>query len=145
LWHNLREGGYIMDSDQIRKKIDELLAYHKFLQQSDKNELLLWEEKNILHEQQLDKGLIRYRDTLKALFSTLSQPFWTDAHYDREKCEMMLSDPHTINHAGLSDIKAILTDSVHQEEYANGYWITLIKNGIMLKIMDRLQKIKTDL
>lgn len=69
------------------------------------------------------------------------QPCWIDYQYDPEVAWQMLRDDALVRSASLEQIKSMLTFCVRGERFSDGHWGTMITNGSIRRLLERLREL----
>jgi len=86
-----------------------------------------------------------YPDPVIEFFRLAGQPHWSDYDYSPKEQISCLQDRDYIDQANLAQIKSLLTYCVRGERFSDGFWLSTIKEGVILTILERLAKIRKSL
>ena len=117
-----------------KKDIDEILSYYPKLFEDESIELVTW-----------PSVWPDYHPIVSEFFHKLSAECWSDYDYDPEAAVKMIHDEVFINSAELDNIKTLLTFCVRRERFCDGYWETLLTNGILQRLLSRLREIRSEM
>ena len=83
-----------------------------------------------------------YADVVDAFFREACKEHWTHYDYRRSGAEARLQDPAAIAQASLAEIQGMLTYCVRGERFCDGHWASMIEQGCILKILNRLASLR---
>ncbi|HKY55236.1 MAG TPA: DUF6508 domain-containing protein, partial [Anaerolineales bacterium] len=69
---------------------------------------------------------------------------WLDYGYSPEQASQMLRDETLIKSASLPQIKTMLTFCVRGERFSDGHWGSMIREGYIRRLLERLIEIKSE-
>lgn len=123
------------------KEIDELLAFLPVLYAEEFQPVKGWKG-----GESEDGAFIlpypSYDAAVVGFFSAASDEQWCDYEYTPAKALQMLKDDEQVKAASLADIKTMLTFCARGERFCDGHWGTMVKNGYVRKILERLAELK---
>jgi len=79
-----------------------------------------------------------YEKDVVEFMEVASKDCWLDYQYVPEEASKMLGDVESIKDASLEDIKAMLTFCIRRERFVDGHFASMIEEGKMKAILDRL-------
>ena len=83
-----------------------------------------------------------YGETVESFFDTIRrQGCWLAPDYDPEKAERMLMDETAVRCATIPDIRRMLTLVVRGERFCDGWWVSMIEDGHVRRLLERLAEI----
>lgn len=85
-----------------------------------------------------------YNSVVEEFFQLAASECWDDHKYSPEKTGLMLRDENLIKAASLSQIKTMLTFCVRGERFSDGHWGTMIEEGYIRRLLERLNEIKSE-
>src|SRR6476661_6681822 len=85
-----------------------------------------------------------YNPVVEEFFRLVSGDGWLDHEYNPEQAYQMLKDENTIKTASLSQIQTMLTFCVRGERFSDGHWAQMIEEGYIRRLLERLNKIKSE-
>ena len=80
-----------------------------------------------------------YEPVIDAFFKLASQEQWCDVNYNPDEAALLLKRENAIEQSTLAEIKTMLTFCVRGERFCDGHWGSMISNGIICRILQRLQ------
>lgn len=86
-----------------------------------------------------------YAPEVLEFFMRAGQPRWSDYKYNPHRCAKLIYNDEFIAGADLDEIKTLLTYCVRGERFSDGFWGKLIKDGVIVKILHRLEEIRIEL
>ena len=84
-----------------------------------------------------------YDERVKAFYQMAGRPPWNDYGYSPAEAVRMLKDPEAIRTATLDDIRTMLTYCVRGERFGDGLWATMIEEGYIRQILERVAVLGT--
>ena len=85
-----------------------------------------------------------YNSVTEEFFRLAASECWLDYEYSPEQAYQMLRDDNLNKTASLSQIKTMLTFCVRGERFSDGHWGTMIEDGHIRRILQRLDEIRTE-
>ena len=85
-----------------------------------------------------------YELIVEDFFKAASSECWTDPEYLTKSAGQMLNDEDAVKSAGLDQIKTMLTFCVRGERFFTGHWGTVIENGYVRRLLERLTELGHD-
>ena len=82
-----------------------------------------------------------YDATVEAFFALASDECWRDYSYSPGTARTMLEDEAIVRSATLSQVKTMLTYCVRGERFWDGFWNTMIEEGHIRRLLERLKVI----
>lgn len=82
-----------------------------------------------------------YDEHVTALFEVASRECCCDREYVNKKAIEMLHDHELIKHASIDQIKTMLTYCTRGERFCSGHWSSMIEQGHIRRLFERLQVI----
>lgn len=83
-----------------------------------------------------------YAPEVLDFFMLAGKPRWSDFNYNPRRCSKLIDDDEFISAAGLDEIRTLLTYCVRGERFSDGFWARLIRDGVIVKILHRLEELK---
>jgi hypothetical protein len=87
---------------------------------------------------------IGYDYDVEAFFRIASSECWMDYDYDPRQAVALLEDTRAIAEADFSVLRALLTASVRGERFSDGWWGSLLTEGKLQAILQRLAELRND-
>ncbi len=81
---------------------------------------------------------VSYTAVLAAFFAMASKECWADHEYCPEETREMLLQPGFVESAGLAELRTGLTYCVRCERCCDGFWVSMIEQGHIRRILQRL-------
>ena len=128
------------------KNIDDLLAFLPVFEKPDN--LVKSGPRRKKKEDGEDVYIIAPPDYVPEVldfFMQAGQPQWSDFKYNPRRCSKLIDNDEFIAAADLDEIKTLLTYCVRGERFCDGFWLRLITDGVIVKILRRLEIIKETL
>ena len=88
----------------------------------------------------LSGGYYIYHPTVITFFELASQQHWQDYNYVDNFSDQMIK-PEIIENASINEIKTVLTWCVRIERFNEGHWISVIEDGVIKRVLKRLNVI----
>ncbi|MDO9171294.1 MAG: DUF6508 domain-containing protein [bacterium] len=82
-----------------------------------------------------------YAEEVEHFFRLAARECWTDSGYSPAEAGSMLDDHEAIRAADLARIKTLLTYCVRGERFGDGFWETMIVDGHVRRLLERLAEI----
>jgi Family of unknown function (DUF6508) len=86
-----------------------------------------------------------YDDLVLEFFSVAGSDCWMDFDYIPEEAYHMIKNNDVIASADLSGIKTMLTFCVRGERFSDGHWESMIEDGYIRPLLERLEEIRKTL
>lgn len=84
-----------------------------------------------------------YSETVESFFDTISkQGCWLDPDYDPEEDQRLLMNESAVGRATMPEIRRLLTLVVRGERFCDGWWASMIKEGHVRRLLERLADIR---
>ncbi len=83
-----------------------------------------------------------YAEPVTAFFSAAGKDCWSDFDYDMARSANRLADPEQVAAASLDELKSMLTWCVRGERFCDGHHGSVIDNGHILRLLQRLQTLR---
>lgn len=85
-----------------------------------------------------------YNKVVEDFFRLASSECWLDYEYIPEQAWQMLRNENLVKIASLPQIKVMLTFCVRGERFSDGHWGTMIEEGHIRRLLERLNEIKSE-
>ncbi len=83
-----------------------------------------------------------YGEAVESFFNTIvRQGCWLDHDYDPEEAERLLMDEAAVACATVPEIRRLLTLVVRGERFCDGWWSSMIEEGHVRRLLERLTEI----
>jgi uncharacterized protein DUF6508 len=82
-----------------------------------------------------------YPRAVTEFFYVASQPCWRDDAYDANAAEALVRDRARVRRASLCEVRTMLTWCVRGERGREGHWGTVLEDGTVFAILERLHEI----
>lgn len=80
-----------------------------------------------------------YDETVESFIDTIrGQGCWLDCGYDPEEAERLLMDEAAVARATIPEIRRLLTLVVRGERFCDGWWSSMIQEGHVRRLLERL-------
>lgn len=86
-----------------------------------------------------------YNPVVEEFFRLVASEGWLDYEYNPEQAYQMLKDENLVKTASLPQIKTMLTFCIRGERFSDGHWAQMIEEGYIRQLLERLNKIKSEL
>ena len=83
-----------------------------------------------------DETVVRFIDLIE------SQGCWLDSDYGPEEAEKMLMDKAGVRNATIPEVRRMLTLVVRGERFCSGWWSSMIEDGHVRSLLQRLVEIE---
>ncbi len=126
------------------KEIEALTAFLPQLYAEDFSPVISWEG----GKQKDGKYILsypHYHSLVHEFFRVVASENWIDYEYNPEQTYQMLKDENLVKGASLSQIKTMLTFCLRGERFSDGHWAQMIEEGYIRRLLERLNKIKSEL
>lgn len=124
--------------------IEELTAFLPRLYDHGFSPILRWEGGEKLKDGSYSMHYPIYNRVVEEFFNAVRGP-WIDYEYNPEQAYKMLQDEEAVKTASLAEIKTMLTFCLRGERFADGHWAAMIEKGYIRRVLERLNKIKSEL
>ena len=83
-----------------------------------------------------------YSETVESFFDTIRrQGCWLDPDYDPEEDQKLLMDETALARATIPELRRLLTLVVRGERFCDGWWASMIEEGHVRRLLERLADI----
>lgn len=83
-----------------------------------------------------------YSETVENFFDTIGrQGCWLDPDYDPEEDQRLLMDETAVARATIPEIRHLLTLVIRGERFCDGWWASMIEEGHVRRLLERLADI----
>lgn len=86
-----------------------------------------------------------YNPVVTEFYRFASAECWLDYGYNPTNAGQMLKDEDFVRAATLEQIKTMLTFCVRGERFSDGHWGTMIEQGHIRRLLERLNEIKAEM
>lgn len=86
-----------------------------------------------------------YPDTVAEFFRAAGKKCWTDYDYLKKVNVDLMKEKDVILNSSLEEMKSVITWCVRGERFSAGHWNTVLKNGIVFAVLERLKILKEEL
>ena len=129
-----------------RERIDELLHFLPQFQQRGPELAAAWPSM----DPDPVTGIIEwphptYPTVVYRFFHLAAQPWWFDANYDPSALGELVNDDTKIGNATLDQVRGMLTWCVRGERFCDGLWGSLLSDGRIALILQRLAVLREEL
>lgn len=83
-----------------------------------------------------------YEPDVYAFFRVAGAECWTDHDYDPQYATTLLKDSRAIADADLLTLRMLMTACVRGEQFCDGWWASILQDGTLLAVLDRLEAIR---
>jgi len=123
-------------------EIDQLTAYLPILYADGFNPVKVW------HGSRQKDGTIQmpypeYDEAVTDFYRLAAAECWMDYEYVPEDARKLLENEEAIKSASLDEIKTVLTYCVRGERFCDGHWESMIENGNVRRILERLIELRS--
>jgi hypothetical protein len=126
-----------------QREINILVSYLPKLYEEGFNPIKKWHGGNENKDGSISFPCPEYDEVVVDFFKAASAKCWLDYDYSPEEAAKMLNDDQAIKTADLSQIKTMLTYCVRGERFCDGHWGSLIEEGHIRKLLERLAEISS--
>ncbi len=85
----------------------------------------------------------KYNKIVREFVQFANSQCWHDHAYRPTEASKMIKDKNVIKNADLSQIKTMLTFFVRGERFCDGHWAIMIKEGYVLRLLQRLSELRS--
>ena len=85
-----------------------------------------------------------YDDDVVEFFVLIGTAPWVDPHYLSHRPDRFVSDPSLIESAGFLEVRALLNLCSRGERFCDGYWLGVLRDGVVQAALRRLEVISRD-
>ena len=86
-----------------------------------------------------------YNETVESFINLIvKQGCWMDGDYIPEEAEKLLMDEEAVGAAKLPEIQRMFTLVVRGERFCDGWWASMIEDGHVRRLLERLAEIGTE-
>lgn len=124
----------------VKSAIDAILAAAPAALASETQKKVVWQPEQPSSQLPYPE----YPDEINNLITAMSQDFWIDYGYTDKSVADWLENDQKMQIVTVDELKSIITFLVRKERFVSGYWITMLKNGYMKKVVDRLLILRED-
>ena len=82
-----------------------------------------------------------YDETVHEFMDTIREGGWLDYGYDPVDAQKLLMDEEAIARATIPQIRQMLTAVVRGERFCDGWWMSIIDEGNVRRVLERLAEI----
>lgn len=82
-----------------------------------------------------------YNETVHEFMDTIRETGWLDYGYDPVDAQKLLMDEEVIARATIPQIRQMLTAVVRGERFCDGWWMSIIDEGNVRRVLERLAEI----
>ena len=87
----------------------------------------------------------KYHETVKSFIDQIvKQGCWMDPGYDPETSKGLLMDEAAVRNATIPQIRQMLTLIVRGERFCDGWWSSMIEDGHVQRLLERLAESTAD-
>jgi hypothetical protein len=118
-------------------EIDQLTAYLPILYADGFNPVKVWYGGR-QKDETIQMPYPEYDEVVTDFFHLVAKDYWMDYEYVPENARQSLENEEAIKSASLGEIKTMLTYCVRGERFCVGHWESMIVNGYVRRILERL-------
>jgi hypothetical protein len=126
------------------EQIDALTAYLRRFYAEGFSPIESWSGGDKQEDGSFTSPYPNYNPLVEEFFTTVAKDGWLDHEYNPEQAYEMLQDENLIKSASLDQIKTMLTFCARGERFSDGHWGEMIEKGYMRRLLERLEKIKSE-
>ena len=82
-----------------------------------------------------------YNDTVEDFMGAIINAGWLDHDYDPATAQELLMDERAITYATIPQVRQMLTAVVRGERFCDGWWMSVIDDGRVRRVLERLGEI----
>ena len=128
-----------------RQEIDELLEYLPVFSNTDFHPVLTWHGGNINENGATTIPYPEYDPLIHNFLRIASKECWLDYGYDPTTAGKLLRDQTYVKNCSLEQVKSLLTYFIRGERFMDGFWESMIQEGHIQRIMERIAEIRSQL
>lgn len=122
--------------------VDALLAYLPRLYAPGFKPVIRWEGGERTSSGAITMPYPEYDGTVNAFFAQVGGSGWLDYGYNPTVAGAMVKDASVIGRASFAELRSMLTFCVRGERFADGHWEEMIVQGVIRRILERLQVLR---
>lgn len=123
-------------------EIDQLTAYLPILYADGFNPVKVWHSGR-QKDETIQMPYPEYDEVVTDFFHLVAKDCWMDYEYVPENARQSLENEEAIKSASLGEIKTMLTYCVRGERFCDGHWESMIVNGYVCQILERLIEVRS--
>ncbi len=123
------------------QEIEELVSFLPQLYAEGFTPIKKWSGGNENRDGAVSMPWPEYEKPVEEFFKVASGECWIDHNYHPAETGRMLQDEEAVQTADLAQIKAMLTFCVRGERFCDGHWGSMIRNGHVRRLLQRLAEI----
>ena len=140
-----REGNVTTERQPTARHIRALLAFLPKLYADGEPPVLRWAAGAKTGDGTLVTPWPEYRQTVQDFMDLIdAQGCWLDGDYVPEEAERLLRDEAGVGGATIRDIQSMLTLVVRGERFRDGWWASMIEDGHVRRLLERLADIERE-
>ena len=124
------------------QEIKELISFLPVLYADGFTPVTKWSGGTENKDGVLTMAFPEYDEAVKAFVKAASCECWADYDYHAEEAAQMLKNEDTVKTADLNRIKTMLTFCVRGERFCDGHWDTMIQEGHVFRLLQRLTELQ---
>lgn len=133
-----------MTREPRKEEIEELIAFQAIFDQDGYNPFVEWKGGTANLDGVRTFPWPVYQEEVVAFFRLAGSEPWCDHDYAQKDVPALIREPGFIEGASLEELKTILTYCVRGERFGDGFWGALIQQGLIQRLLKRLQAILPD-
>ncbi len=122
----------------LRSDYEQLLAFRSILCADGYKPIKRWMGGDKTDDGAFTVTWPEYDETTVAFFHAAGWAKWADFGYVPAAAAKMLADAGFIRTASIEQVKTMLTYCVRGERFCDGHWDTMIRQGHICRLLDRL-------
>ena len=124
-----------------QRKIKELVAFLPLLYKPDISPVKKWHGGDKDADGVITMPWPEYEPVVMEFIKVAEYECWTDYDYLSESSRQILDNENVIKTADLDQIKTALTFCVRGERFCTGHWNSVIENGYVRRLLQRLAEL----
>lgn len=123
-------------------EIDRLTAYLPILYADGYKPVKVWHGGVKDKDGMMHVPYPEYHEAVYEFFRLVSTDFWLDFQYVPQDAWRFLRNKKAVASASLEEIKTVLTYCVRGERFCDGHWASMIEDGYVRQILERLIELR---
>ncbi len=124
---------------------EEIIAFYPTLNRRDFDPIIEWKGGDKIEDNVNFMRWPIYDPVVKEFLSVASKECWCDNHFNQYVMSRMITSEVVVQCADLSQVKQILSFCVRGDKFmSEGYMGTMIKDGHISRLLQRLDKLKNN-
>jgi hypothetical protein len=124
--------------------IDELTAFLPRLYAPGFRPVVRWRGGEKTESGAITMPWPEYDPAVEAFFRAAANACWLDRGYSPEQAAGMIAAEGTMAAASLAEVRTMLTYCVRGERFSDGHWASMIEEGVIRALLERLKELRAE-